>query len=134
MMGLSAPPRESVVYEDKKLYVCLASYPITRGHTVVVWKGDSEDINALSCEEYDYIMNIVDVTRDALLKTLGVEKVYLLYMDEIKKVHWHLVPRYEEKGFNIFLHEPKENKDFSLAGVLKDVFHDVIKKHREFGR
>lgn len=67
-------------------------------------------------------MEIVDVTRDVLLKTLNIEKVYLIYMDEIKQVHWHLVPRYNEQGFNVFSHESQKTDDFSLAPELKEVF------------
>lgn len=40
-------------------------------------------------------------------------------MDEAKHVHWHLVPRYKEMGFDIFQHEPKALKDFSFAKKIK---------------
>ncbi len=132
MSALPTPPNESILYEDDKVYVCLASYPMTKGHTVVVWKGEVKDIHSLSCDEYDYLMAIVDVARDALLTALGVEKVYLLYMDEVKEVHWHLVPRYDEKGFNVFLHTPSRATDFSLAETLRPVFTKTMGGHREF--
>jgi len=120
--ALPVPPKESMIYENDWLYVCLAAYPITKGHTVVVWKQNREDIHELSDVEYDYLMEIVDVARDAMLKAFEVQKVYLIYMDEIKHVHWHLVPRYDQKGFNVFLHEPTQASDFSLASALKDAF------------
>jgi diadenosine tetraphosphate (Ap4A) HIT family hydrolase len=41
-------------------------------------------------------------------------------MDEAKQVHWHLVPRYDEKGFNLLIHNPKEVKDFPLAPLLRE--------------
>ena len=129
---LPTPPKESILYEDDRVYVCLASYPMTRGHTVVVWKGDVKDINSLSCDEYDYLMDIVDVARDTLLEALNVEKVYLLYMDEVKDVHWHLVPRYDEKGFNVFIHTPSRTTDFSLAEALQPAFRKTMRRHREF--
>ena len=100
----------------------MALYPITKGHTVVVWKSDVKDIHDLSDSEYDYFMQIVDVTRDALLNVLGVEKVYLLYMDEVRHVHWHLVPRYNEEGRNVFTHAPSMTSDFSLVPALKESF------------
>jgi diadenosine tetraphosphate (Ap4A) HIT family hydrolase len=40
-------------------------------------------------------------------------------MDEINHVHWHLVPRYNEKWFNIFQHKPGELRDSSLAKKIK---------------
>lgn len=122
MSKLVEPPKEAIFYEDEKLYVCLASFPITKGHTVVVWKDKVSDLHLLSREDYEYLMDIVDVVRDALLKVLNLEKVYLMYMDEAKQVHWHLVPRYDEQGFNVFKHEPVEIKDFELAEDLRKMF------------
>lgn len=122
MSSLPKPPPESIVYNDEWLYIALALFPITKGHAVVVWKKDLPDLHNLSDSEYDYLMEIVDTARDALLKTLNVEKVYLMYMDEIKQVHWHLVPRYNEQGFNVFSHEPKETDNFSLVPELKKAF------------
>lgn len=116
---LSKPIPESVIYEDEKLYVCLASFPITKGHTIVIWKKPVSDLNLLERTEYEHLMDVVDDVRGALLKSLHVDKVYLLYMDETKHVHWHLVPRYNEEGFNVFAHEPKESHDFSLANNIR---------------
>ena len=127
MSPLPKPPIESIIYDNEWLYVSLALFPITKGHTVVVWKKDMSDLHDLSDSEYDYLMEIVDITRDTLLKTLDVEKVYLMYMDEVKQVHWHLVPRYNEQGFDVFTHEPMETHDFSLAPELKKAFLERLK-------
>ena len=124
----STPIPESVIYEDEKLYVCLASFPITKGHSIVVWKKPVPDLNLLERKEYEYLMDIVDIIRGALLKVLHVDKVYLLYMDEARHVHWHLVPRFNEEGFNVFSHEPKENHDFSLAERIKHELQLYVKK------
>lgn len=120
MGTLPIPPKESMLYEDEWLYVCLARFPLSRGHAVIVWKHAKEDLRELSDHEYDYLMEMVDVVRDALLRALGVEKVYLLYMDEAKQVHWHLVPRYDEQGMNVLAHTPEETTDFSLAPALAE--------------
>lgn len=122
LSSLPEPPKESIIYENEWLYVCLALFPITKGHMVVVWKNDVKDIHDLTDDEYDYLMEITDVARDALLQVLGVEKVYLIYMDEAKQVHWHLVPRYNELGFDVFKHEPEQISDFSLAPALREAF------------
>ena len=134
MSNLPTPPKESIVYEDKNAYVALALYPITKGHTVVVWKKQTKDINALSCDEYDYLMNIVDVTRDTLLEVFNVDKVYMLYMDEAEEVHWHLVPRYNEKGFDVFQHKPEKATSFPFSENVKSTFKNVIKSHKEFNK
>ena len=109
------PKKESVIYEDNKLYVCLAHHAIAMGHTVIVWKNKVKDLNKLSKKDYEYLMVKVDEIRNALITSLKVEKVYLIYMDEAKHVHWHLIPRYNKKGYNLLKHKPVEVKDFSMA-------------------
>lgn len=118
MDRLPTPPQESIFYEDEKLYVCLALYPLTKGHTVVVWKNSVEDLHLLSKTDYEYLMDKVDQIRTTLLNFFNLEKVYLMYMDEVRQVHWHLVPRYEEQGVNVLAHNPERSEDFSLAQPL----------------
>ena len=113
------PYKNAMIYEDRKLYACLANYPIVKGHTVVVWKKSVSDLHLLSKKDYEYLMDKVDEIRNALLKALKIRKVYLIYMDEANQVHWHLIPRYNEKGYDVFNHKPGMLKDFSLAGDIK---------------
>lgn len=118
--ALPKPPKEAMIYQDDILYVCLASYPITKGNVVIVMKDKKlTDLHLIAEREYDYLMDTVNAVRNALMKTLKVRKVYLIYMDEARHVHWHLVPRYNEKGYDIFDHKPKVLKDFSLAKKIK---------------
>jgi len=116
---LPKPKKGAVFYEDKKLYACLVNYPITKGHVVVVWKKKVTDLHLLGKKDYEYLMDAVDIIRNAMLKILKIKKVYLIYMDEIKHVHWHLIPRYNKKGFNLLEEKPKKLKDVSLARELK---------------
>jgi len=118
-MGLPKPYKKAIIYEDKKLYACLANYPLVKGHTVVVWKEKVSDLHLLSKKDYEYLMGRVDEIRNALLKTLKIKKVYLFYMDEVKQVHWHLIPRYNQKGFNVLMHKPQKIKDFILTEKIK---------------
>lgn len=119
-MKFPKPKKESMIYEDKKLYACLATHPIVKGHTVVVWKKPVKDLHLLSKRNYSYLMTKVDEVRNALLKTLKLKKVYLVYMDEANHVHWHLLPRYNEKGYDVFKHKPSKIKDFSLAKKVRE--------------
>ena len=112
---LPKPHKASFIYQDDKLYVCLAKFPITKGHTVVVWKKHVPDLHLLSRKHYEYLMDKVDEARNSLIETLGIKKVYLIYMDEARHVHWHLIPRYNKKGYDIFKYNPAELKDFKLA-------------------
>lgn len=118
-MKFIKPQKGSIFYEDDRVYACLASHPITKGHSVVVWKSPMKDLHLLSRKDYEHLMNIVDIIRGALLKTLKLRKVYLVYADEVEQVHWHLVPRFDEKGFNILTHKPSLLRDVSLAEKIK---------------
>ena len=57
--------KEAMIYEDKKLYACLASHPIVKGHTIVVWKKPVRDLHLLSKRNYSYLMTIVYEVRNA---------------------------------------------------------------------
>lgn len=120
-MNKKLPPlhNRALIYQDEKLYVSLAHYPVTRGHVVVVWKKKVRDLHLLSSRDYDYLLETVSTVRKAMLRALRIQKVYLVYMDEARHVHWHLIPRYNIKGFNIFAHNPKRSFDFSLAAKIK---------------
>lgn len=119
MSILPKPPKESMIYEDQHLYACLAKHFIVSGHVVIVWKKSVSDLHLLPDRDYDYLMDTVFAVRNALLKTLKLKKVYLVYMDETEHVHWHLVPRYKERGFDLFQYKPKVLKNFSLAKKIK---------------
>lgn len=117
--GLPRPHKNAIIYEDDKLYACLANYPITKGHTVVVWKNSVKDLHLLSRDDYMYLMSKVNAIRNAILITLNLEKVYLLYMDEIKQVHWHLVPRYQKMGLDLLNEKPEILHNFKLDDEIR---------------
>jgi diadenosine tetraphosphate (Ap4A) HIT family hydrolase len=116
---LPKPLSKAIIYQDSFLYACLATHPIARGHVVVVWKKNVTDLRRLTDRDYDFLMDTVRAVRDAMIKVLKISKVYLIYLDEARQVHWQLVPRYNEKGYNVFLHQPKKITDFSLAQKIK---------------
>lgn len=106
--SLENPNPSAIFYEDSKVYACLADYPLTRGHSLVVWEKPVTDLHLLSQKDFEYLMKIVDKIRNALMRVLKVEKVYFMYMDEVKHVHWHLIPRYNKFGLNLLKHNPKK--------------------------
>ena len=116
---LPKPSPKAMIYEDQFLYVCLAAYPIARGHVVIVWKAEVPDLCRLPERDYEFLMDTVNTVRNTMMQVLRIKKVYLIYMDEARHVHWHLVPRYDEKGYNVFLHKPAKISDFSLAPRIK---------------
>lgn len=117
---LPKPYKNAIIYEDKKLYACLANEPIVKGHTVIVWKKKVSDLHLLPRKDYEYLMDRVNEIRNAMMKALKVEKVYLVYMDEANQVHWHLVPRYDVEGYKNFMHKTGNITDFSLDDKIRD--------------
>lgn len=113
------PFANAIIYQDKKLYACLANEPIVTGHVVVVWNKPVTDLNLLSRKDFEYLMDRVNDIRKAMMKTLKVKKVYLLYMDEISHVHWHLVPRYNKFGVDNLTTKPGKLKDFTLDDKIR---------------
>lgn len=99
---------------------------------MVVWKENVTDLHVLSCAELQHLMSVVDVIRDALLTALDIEKVYLIYMDEARHVHWHLVPRYTEQGLDVFHHAPTRVRSFPFAPKLRAQIVKTMQHHREF--
>ena len=122
MQDIFNTPPDSVFYEDNKLFVALAYDSLTKGHSVIVWRDKVEDINSLSSNDYEYLMDVVNVTRETLKEYYKVEKVYLMYLDEVKQVHWHLIPRYNEKGFNVLNHTPNKLDNFDDTIDLRENF------------
>lgn len=123
------PYKEAVIYQDDKLYVRLANEPIIRGHVVVAWNTPVKDLHLLSRPDYEYLMDRVNDTRQAMIKTLKVKKVYLLYMDEISHVHWHLVPRYSKLGIQNLTGKPGKITDFTLAEKIRKNLIITTKKN-----
>lgn len=125
---LPTPKNGAIFYEDDEMYACLANFPIVNGHSVVVWKNKINDINLLDRKDYDKLMEVTEIVRDALINVLEIDKVYLLYMDEIKHVHWHLIPRADrEMGMKLLQHKPSELSDTSLAIKLSQYIQNNSK-------
>lgn len=83
--SIKKPNPSAIFYEDENVYACLAEYPLTSGHSLIVWKKPIADLHLLNPKDYEHLMDMVDKVRNALMKTLRVEKVYLMYMDEISR-------------------------------------------------
>lgn len=117
--SLPKPFKNAIIFKDDKLYACLANKPIVPGHVVIVWNKPVIDINLLNRKDYNHLMGAVNDIRRAMIKTLKIKKIYLLYMDEINHVHWHLIPRYDKLGIENLLNKPSKIKDFTLDDKIR---------------
>ncbi|MAG60543.1 hypothetical protein CL619_02035 [archaeon] len=120
MEDLPKPMDGAVFYEDAKLYACLANNPKSKGHCVVVWKKRVRDIHSLSRKNFLHLMDITEKVHNVLMKVTKTTKVYMMYLDEIKHIHWHLIPRYKIAGYTLLKEKPKQlqEKDLKLASKL----------------
>lgn len=130
MLAFPKPRKESLLYEDRRLFVFLAAHPFSKHHVIVAWKKNVDDLHKLSSEEYDHLMHVVDVTRDAMLAFFKTKKVYLIYMDEYRHVHWHLLPRFRTTGFGIVVHKGRLAPDYGVVPKLREHFTRALKRHR----
>ncbi|MFA4942376.1 MAG: HIT family protein [Patescibacteria group bacterium] len=128
------PFKDAIIYQDDKLYACLANSPIVNGHVVVVWNKKISDLHLLNRKDYEYLMDRVNDVRRAMMKTLKVKKVYLLYMDEIKHVHWHLIPRYDKLGIQNLTGRPGKIKDFTLDNRIKENLIITTKNKKQISK
>lgn len=95
MVKFPEPLEGTVFYEDTNAYACLAFHPMVEGHTIVVWKEDVEDLNDMNLIDYDHLMRVVFMVRNALMRAYNAPKVYVAYLDESRHVHVYLLPRKE---------------------------------------
>jgi len=60
-----SPIEKSIIYQDKKLYVCLAKYQVTKGHIIVIWNKPISDLHLLAKKDYE---NACQWLKDSSLK------------------------------------------------------------------
>lgn len=117
MVKFPNPLEGTVFYDDDKCYACLAFHPIVKGHAIVAWKEDVEDLNRLNREDNRHFWDVVYKVRYALMSVYDVPKVYIAYLDEWGHVHAHMVPRTEgeQMGFPLLNrpHSELAGTDFS---------------------
>ncbi len=126
MAEFPEPMEESVFYEDEKLYACLGFHKNhVEGKTIIAWKKDIEDLNDLSQEDYQHLMEIVWAVRKALMKAYDTKKVYLAYLDETRHVYWHLFPRKQGgiEGFDLMTlpQEDTPKEDLEMVSSLRSL-------------
>jgi diadenosine tetraphosphate (Ap4A) HIT family hydrolase len=106
---------QSVICDDDQVRVVLDQYPRSRGQTIVVWKPHHEDFTTLAPDETAVLFQRCTEVANAIKRSLGAEKVYLVTMCDGFPNHLHiqLLPR--------FAGEPTGSRRFVGARIpLKD--------------
>ena len=92
------------LYEDEKIIAFLDINPYSPGHTLIVPKEHTLDINSISDDILMHIMRHARNIAKDVTKKLGAEGFTLIqnngFVQEVKHFHLHVIPKYT-KNFDI---------------------------------
>ena len=95
------------VYEDERVLAFLDVNPISEGHTLVIPKEAAETLDALSDESSAAIGRVLPRICRAVMKATGASAYNVLENNGsaahqvVMHVHFHIIPRFEERGLGI---------------------------------
>lgn len=96
----------SIVYEDDICIAFLDIYPISQGHTLVIPKKHFVTLEDCDNETAKHLITVVKKLNVAIKKTTNCDGILNEVMNgeaagqEIFHVHFHIVPRFENDGFD----------------------------------
>lgn len=90
------------VYEDDKIISFLDINPNSPGHTLIIPKEHTKDINSISFDTLNYIMTKAIEISDILVDKLNADGFSLVQNNgicqEVKHFHLHIIPKYSKKN------------------------------------
>lgn len=96
------------LYEDDKIIVFLDINPYTPGHTLIIPKEHTLDINTIPEETLNHIMKYSKEIAKKVTKALKADGFTLVqnngFVQEVKHFHLHMIPKYS-KNFEMPLEE-----------------------------
>lgn len=108
------------IYEDSEVIAILDINPISYGHTLLIPKKRIENF-VDSTEDMSHILKILKELSLRLKEKLEADGITIItnnyYGQEIKHLHFHIIPRYEGDKFDdLFNH-----KEMDLEKVYKQI-------------
>lgn len=112
------------IYEDNELKVFLDINPISNGHILIIPKKHIKNITELDNETNKKILNLLQNKLYELLKTkLNCDGITIVqnneYGQEVKHLHFHIIPRYNEDKIKMNYDKEKINKVEEIYDILK---------------
>lgn len=112
------------IYEDNELKVFLDINPISNGHILIIPKKHIKNITELDNETSKKILNLLQNKLYELLKTkLNCDGITIVqnneYGQEVKHLHFHIIPRYNEDKIKMNYDKEKINKVEEIYDILK---------------
>ena len=89
------------IYEDNIVMAFLDVNPYNPGHTLIIPKKHTLDINSISDEEVLHIMKTARKVANMLCEKLKCDGFTLIqnngFVQEVKHFHLHVIPKYKKK-------------------------------------
>ena len=99
------------IYEDEKIMAFLDINPYSPGHTLIIPKEHTLDINSIDDDTLMHIMKHAKIISKDITSKLNAEGFTLIqnngFVQEVKHFHLHVIPKYKEK-FEINIKEVYE--------------------------
>lgn len=93
-----------IIYEDNKVIAFLDINPVAVGHTLVVPKDKSKDFISSNVENDIYLYKKVQDLSKYIMDKLKADGITIItnnhYGQEIKHLHFHIIPRYKNDNFD----------------------------------
>lgn len=90
------------LYEDDKIKVFLDINPISNGHTLIIPKNHSVDLDDTSLDTINYVLAKAKDIKKLLEKKLNPIGIRLVQnngtLEEVKHFHLHLIPFYNDNN------------------------------------
>ena len=88
------------LYEDDIIYVFLDINPYCPGHTLIIPKEHTLDINSIPEETLSHIMKHSKIIANLLTEKLDADGFTLIqnngFVQEVKHFHLHVIPKYKK--------------------------------------
>ena len=92
------------IYEDEVVIAFLDINPKTNGHTLIVPKKHTLDLESIDIDTATHIIKVAKEISQTLVKKLNADGIALLQnngiLQEVKHFHLHLIPSYKIKIAN----------------------------------
>lgn len=94
---LCTPHDETVLWQDSRCRVILASDPDYPGCCRVIWQTHIKEMTDLTASDRSHFMSVVFAVEAVLCELLLPDKINLASLgNQTPHLHWHVIPRYRE--------------------------------------
>jgi histidine triad (HIT) family protein len=129
--------KSNIVYEDELTIAVLDINPATNGHTIIMPKTHFNSLYEMPQKDYLGLLSIARAVAYAILLSMGVTNVDLVYTQELRKGNFtphaliHAIPRYNDDTVN-YVWQPKTVGPDELSQFSATI-SDAIEKVKSSG-